>query len=133
MNKSEFKSPLAFAKGLGSSQSGTGHFIHQRISAVLLLPLLLWFVVTSLHFLAVPLNQGFKLIAHPFNTIALLLTIIVSLYHGMLGMKVIIEDYVHKEGVKTCILLLLYGLTYFTMALGIISSIAIHIKYFINQ
>ena len=94
MNKHHLNSNLAKAKGLGSTHEGTDHFIHQRLTAVALIPLVLWFCFA----IAMLPNMDYESLIHwvknPINSVLLMVTISVSFYHLQLGLQVIIEDYI---------------------------------------
>lgn len=95
--------------GLGSAREGTGHWWSQRVSAIALAPLGVWFVFsaaalvgrTGADYLSV-----IDWIAVPVNAVLLMLLIATVLYHSHLGVQVVIEDYVHESGVKLAALLL---------------------------
>lgn len=97
--------PLGRAKGLGSSQHGTGHWVAQRLSAVALFflgPWLVWALVQiGGH---TPLEMRTWLQA-PLPLLGMILTTLVSLYHGYLGIQVVIEDYVAKSLWKNSLLI----------------------------
>src|SRR4051812_44261898 len=90
----DLRSPLGKVKGLGSAKSGTNHWIMQRLTAIALIPLVVWFVVLVIK-ASVNAEQLLDYMHSPLNAVAMILFIGVSLYHGASGMRVIIEDYVH--------------------------------------
>ena len=94
------RSPLGRARGLGSSRSGSDHYWAQRITAVALIPLSLWLVTSLITITASDLSSVKMWVSNPINTSLLLLTLISGLWHGQLGMQVVIEDYVHAPVVK---------------------------------
>ncbi len=102
------RTPLGRVLGLGSAKDGTGHWWAQRVSSVALGPLMLWLVYSLVQmaraggadYLAVV-----DWVSAPFNTVALLLLIPTLLYHSHLGVQVVIEDYIHADGVKVVALL----------------------------
>ena len=102
---SELRTPLSKVKGLGSAKDGTGHFWHQRLTALLLIPLVLW-VGFSLAALPVDHTTLVGWIQQPWVTVALVLLVIVVFYHAQLGLQVIIEDYVSSHAKRTMTLLL---------------------------
>lgn len=100
-----YRSPLSRARGLGSAKDGTHHFTVQRISAIALIPLTLWFVF-SLAKLPIASYDAVRWWVHaPSVAVALMLFIGCALYHSMLGVQVIVEDYVASEGRKLLTLL----------------------------
>jgi len=102
---SDFRTPLAKVKGLGSAKEGTTHFWRQRLTALLLIPLVLW-VGFSLAALPVDHATLVSWIQQPWVSVALVLLMIVTFYHAQLGLQVVIEDYVSSHARRTMILLL---------------------------
>ena len=101
----DFRSPLSRVKGLGSAKDGTSHFWRQRLTSLLMIPLVLW-IGFSLAALPVDHATLAGWIQQTWVTIALILLIIVTFYHAQLGLQVIIEDYVSSHSRRTVILLL---------------------------
>lgn len=120
------RTPLAKVKHLGSARSGTHHFVHQRVSAVFMILLLSWFIITALNFILVPLKDIPQIIASPVNIVASILFIGMFLYHGSLGMRVIIEDYVHCKAIQNLMLMGLYFLSIITFIAGVVAVFIIH-------
>lgn len=89
------ESPLGRALGHGSAKAGADHWIAQRLTAIGLVPLGLWFAfsMTSLQHGRYELVAAW--VAEPLNAIGLILLVVTLVYHSMLGLQVIIEDYVH--------------------------------------
>lgn len=112
---SDMRTPLAKVRGRGSAHEGTGHFWKQRVSAVALIPLSLFFVGLIVALNGASYAETRAALASPFVGLPLGLTLFAVLYHMRLGMQVIIEDYVHGEGAKLALLVLN---TFFTIALG---------------
>lgn len=95
-----YQTPLGRARGLGSARQGSHHWWRQRVSAVALFPLTLWFAVSVA--LAPGIDHAAMVgwISAPWNTILLLSFVLLSLFHAMLGLQVVIEDYVHSDWAK---------------------------------
>ncbi len=105
------RSPLGRVLGLGSAKDGTGHWWAQRVSAVALVPLTLWFIFALLALPALDFDTLRAWLAVPLSAVLLLLLVPVLGYHAYLGLTVVIEDYVHAPGLKLGALLLLrFGL-----------------------
>jgi succinate dehydrogenase / fumarate reductase membrane anchor subunit len=100
------RSPLGRARGLGSAKDGTHHFWVQRVSAVALIPLTLWFVFSLASLPGASYEQVQWWVGYPAVAVTLVLFIAAALYHSMLGVQVVIEDYVGSEGMKITALLL---------------------------
>jgi succinate dehydrogenase / fumarate reductase membrane anchor subunit len=100
------RSPLGRARGLGSAKDGTHHFWVQRVSAVALIPLALWLVFSLASLPGAAYAQVHWWVGYPAVAVTLVLFIAAALYHSMLGVQVVIEDYVGHEGMKITALLL---------------------------
>ncbi len=87
------RDPLAAVRGLGSAKSGTGHWLSQRITAVALLPLSLWFLVAAFGLGEYADARSF--LAQPLNAVLSAALVACLFYHAQLGLQVVIEDYVH--------------------------------------
>ena len=100
------RSPLARARGYGSANEGVHTFLAERISAVALVPLTLWFVFSVARLPMGSYNAVEHWVASPSVAVMLVLFIASLFYHSSLGVKVVIEDYVAAEGQKLAALLL---------------------------
>lgn len=101
------RSPLGSALGLGSAGSGTGHWWGQRLSAVALAPLTLWFAVSLLGLPGLDYYSVSAWAAAPLHAILLALLVIALVYHSALGTQVVAEDYIHTPGFRIVVLALL--------------------------
>jgi len=101
----ETQTPLARVEGLGAAHSGTSHFWRQRVSAVALIPLSAWFLYAALALVGADRETAVAFLHQPVNAIAMALFVIATLHHSVLGLQVVIEDYVHTEGWKIALLL----------------------------
>ncbi|HKJ94309.1 MAG TPA: succinate dehydrogenase, hydrophobic membrane anchor protein [Gammaproteobacteria bacterium] len=93
-----FRSPIKEARGLGAAHHGVGHWWAQRVTAIALVPLLLWFVVGVAAHSSADYAQAVAWIGSPVNAVLMILSVAVAFYHGSLGVQVILEDYVDSEG-----------------------------------
>ncbi len=94
---SDLQTPLKRVSGLGSARSGTHHFIIQRVTAVALVPLVLWAIWLALALLHADYSQARALVHEPANALLLIAFVIASFWHAQLGVQVVIEDYVHTR------------------------------------
>ena len=94
------RSHLGNVRGLGSAKNGTGHFWMQRVTAIALLPLTLWFVAALASEGAISYAEAMAWVQSPVTAVLLLALIAATFHHLQLGMQVVIEDYVHAEGAK---------------------------------
>lgn len=94
------RSPLGRVLGLGAAKEGVSHWWDQRITAVALVPLLIWFVA-SIAFMAGADHAQIKAwIGNPFTAVLLIAMLVALFYHMKLGIQVVIEDYVHHKATK---------------------------------
>jgi len=101
------RSPLGRVLGTGSARDGTGHWWAQRVSAVALVPLTLWFLVSLLRLPGLDYVSVHTWLALPSSGLLTLLLVGVLAYHAQLGTQVIVEDYVHSPLPKLAVSLLL--------------------------
>lgn len=113
---------LSKVRGLGSAKSGTSHWWAQRVTAIGLVPLAVWFVASLMALVGADHATTIMWIKNPFVTVLLGLFIVSGFYHLKLGGQVIIEDYVHGEGLKMLSLLLL---KFATLAVGLTAFVAL--------
>jgi succinate dehydrogenase membrane anchor subunit len=95
-----FRTPLAKARGLGSAKAGFHHWWLQRVTAVALIPLTVWFGFGIAVLPGAGYSDVVAWIGAPLNTVLLISLIIATCYHAALGLQVVVEDYVHTEWVK---------------------------------
>ena len=100
------RSPLGRAIGLGSAKEGVEHWWRQRISAIALVPLSLWFVIVVVRLAGADLDSFAAWIGHPVPAVAMILLLAATFYHTDLGLRVVIEDYVQGEGAKLALVIL---------------------------
>lgn len=100
------ETPLHKVQGMGSAHSGTGHFWRQRVTAVALIPLGLWFLFSVLGLAGATEVAAIQYFTHIWNAILMAAFIVIMLYHLNLGLRVVIDDYVHTPGMKITLLLL---------------------------
>lgn len=91
------RSPLGRAIGLGSAKEGVEHWLLQRITALALIPLTLWFVIALIRLIGADFDTVQDWVGRPLPAICLVLLLIATFYHASLGLQVVIEDYVHAE------------------------------------
>jgi succinate dehydrogenase membrane anchor subunit len=114
--------PLKRVRGLGSARSGTEAFWRQRVTAVANVPLVIFLILAIVSHIGADYGtmQGF--IAQPLVALAFLALIISAAIHMRIGLKEIVEDYVHGEGSKVLAILLA---TFFAAGVGLASVVAI--------
>lgn len=119
------QTPLGKVLGLGSAGEGTGHFISQRLSAVGLLLLGSWFTWRLFTFESFAFLEAVRFIGDPLNGLLLVLLSLTLAYHSWLGIRVIVEDYVHAPLLKICLLIASRFAHVFLAAAAVYSILAI--------
>jgi len=115
-------SGLKRVRGLGSAKSGTRHWWLQRVTAASNLLLLIWFVTSLLLLPGRDHSSMIAWISQPLVAVPLLLLIFSTFWHARLGVQVMIEDYVHAEGLK---LLAFIALNFFILGAGAIAAFSV--------
>jgi succinate dehydrogenase / fumarate reductase membrane anchor subunit len=100
------RTPEARVRGLGSAHHGLAHWWAQRITAVALVPLLLWFVAHICVTAGADYQTARASLHAPINAILTILLVLAGLHHGQLGLQVVIEDYVHTGWTKISLIVL---------------------------
>jgi succinate dehydrogenase / fumarate reductase, membrane anchor subunit len=98
--KRELRTPFARAVGLGSAKEGVEHWWAQRVSAVALVLLGLWFVASLVALAGADRTRVVAWLHEPLAAILLILTLAAVFYHSALGLQVVLEDYVASEGAR---------------------------------
>jgi len=105
--RKSLRSDIAKARGLGSAKEGVQHWWAQRLTALALIPLGLWFVASVVRLAGADHATITQWLSSPFTLGALALTIFAAFYHAVLGLQVVIEDYVHGHAAKLTLIILI--------------------------
>jgi len=109
--------PIGKVRGLGSARNGTHHWWMQKIAAVALIPLTIWFVASVVQMTTADYFTVIAWLSSPISAILMLMYVVVGVYHLRLGLQAIVEDYIHSEGMKTGIQFsILFGCTIIAVA-----------------
>lgn len=122
------RSPLKSVRGLGSAKDGVQHWWVQRVTAVAMIPLLLVMLVYVLKLATGDHAAVVAAFRNPIFAIIALLAILAVFWHLKLGVQVVIEDYVHGEGLKMASLL---GVTFAVFIVGGIAALSV-LKLFLG-
>ena len=112
--------PIAKARGLGSAKEGVHHWYAQRASAVLMIVLVGWLIYAIFSLSGADHSAAQAFVGHPVNAAFGILLIVTLFYHAVLGLQVVIEDYVHHPVLEAVFYFLSRAGAFFGMALGII-------------
>jgi len=116
------RTPISRVRGLGSAKGGTHHWWMQRLTAIALVPLSIWFVISMICLASADHAAVSAWMATPLTAVLMLLLVVATFYHMQLGLQVVIEDYIHGEGTK---MVCLIGLKLGSFALGVAASFAV--------
>jgi succinate dehydrogenase / fumarate reductase, membrane anchor subunit len=97
---SRMRTPLSRTIGLGSAKEGVDHWWAERITAIALVPLTLWFVIAVIELAGADRAAFVEWVRHPVPAVLLVLLLIATFYHNALGLQVVIEDYVGNEALR---------------------------------
>ena len=117
----EFKF-LKKVKKMQSKSHGVAHWKLQRISAIAMIPLVIWFVSSLTFSLINSYDQSVAWLQNPLNATGLVLLFGTLYFHAASGLQVVIEDYVHNEGLKIMSLILIKLLS---ILLGVLSILCV--------
>jgi succinate dehydrogenase / fumarate reductase, membrane anchor subunit len=116
------RSQLGRARGMGAAKSGVQHWRAERVTAIALIPLTLWFIYAVIHLAGQPQHDVVHFVAHPVNTVLLLALVAMTFHHMQLGLQVVIEDYVGGKTAQSAALLLNKAVA---LVLGLLCAVSI--------
>jgi succinate dehydrogenase / fumarate reductase membrane anchor subunit len=116
------RTPLAQVRGDGSAKAGAHHWWGQRLSAIALAPLFLWFVASLISVATADYAAAVAWLRSPWNSGLLTLLIGAMFYHAQLGMQVVFEDYISKHWLQFTSIILV---RFLAMLLAVVSIIAV--------
>lgn len=119
------RSPLGRARGLGSARAGSHHWWAQRLTALALVPLSLWFIFSVIHLSGASHQVVIDWLSSPLTLSLMLALILATFHHLQLGLQVVIEDYVKGEWRKTGIVLAVKAISMFLALTCIVSALKI--------
>jgi len=120
--KDSYDTPLKKAKGLGSAHEGTHHWMMQKVTAIIITPLIVWLIWSIIGLQGASYDEFRFWLAQPANAVLMIMLIVSVLYHSMLGLQVVTEDYISSEWFK---LMKLIGQKIFIMTLGVLCIFSI--------
>ncbi|MBX2837747.1 MAG: succinate dehydrogenase, hydrophobic membrane anchor protein [Gammaproteobacteria bacterium] len=119
------RSPLSQVKGLGSAKEGTDHFWLQRLTALALIPLLLWLCFSVAALPSMSQEEVRLWMAKPTSAVLLVLFLIAAFYHAKLGLQMVIEDYVGNHATRTAAIILVTFACILLAVIGIFSVLRV--------
>ncbi len=122
---SGFETPVARARGLGSAKRGYRHWWAQRVTAVALVPLVLWLGFGLALHGAADFETARAWVSGPVTAVLWIVALVVAFYHAALGLQVVIEDYVGGDGMKVAAILLAQAFCVLLAVGGIVAVLRI--------
>jgi succinate dehydrogenase / fumarate reductase membrane anchor subunit len=122
MADNTMKTHLARVRGLGSAKEGSHHWWMQRLTAIALIPLTVWFAISIIGIVGADHAAVVNWFSSPVISIFMILFVSTMVYHSTLGVQVVIEDYIHKERWKFGLLI---ALKFFGITLGVVAVFSI--------
>jgi len=119
------RSPLSKAVGLGSAKHGFSHWWWQRVTAIALIPLCLWFIYSVVCLAIGDYSTAVSWLSSPINATIMLLFVLTAIYHAQTGLQVVIEDYVHSKWLNLTSLLVIKFASAAMAVLAIISVLKV--------
>ena len=105
----EFRTSAKAVRGLGAAREGAAHWWAQRMTALALVPLSVWFAVSVIRLAGAEHGAFAEWLASPFNAVAMLLFTVAGFHHAALGLQVVLEDYVSHEGRRVAAIVAVKG------------------------
>jgi succinate dehydrogenase / fumarate reductase membrane anchor subunit len=118
---SSLETPLHKVEGLGSAHSGVQQFWRLRVSGAALALLSLWFGYVALGLFGANLPTILSFFQQPLNAVLMAAFMLTSCYHMALGLREVVEDYVHTNGMKIFLLLLIRAFALAVAATAIVA------------
>jgi succinate dehydrogenase / fumarate reductase, membrane anchor subunit len=125
--KGSLRSDLGRVRGLGSAKEGVHHWWWQRISAIALIPLSLWFVAEVVFLTDVDRATAIQWLGSPVTLGLMSLFLVALVYHAVLGLQVVVEDYIHAKPAKLILLLFIQFAGFALATAGIVAMLLITI------
>jgi len=120
-----YRTPLSRARGLGAAKEGAGNWISERVTSIALVPLTVWVAYAVLRLAAGDYTTAVHWVGDPLNATLLVLTFAIAFAHMQAGMRVVVEDYIHKTLNKSALLLLNLFVCGLAGALAIVSILKV--------
>ena len=121
-NKHRIETPLATAKGLGSSHHGTMHKLTHNVTTLTNIPLVAWVICTVFHLRDASYTEFVAWMSHPVSIVAAILFVLSTLKHFALELQVVYEDYIACKCLR---MIKVIGMKLFFIALGTAAIVSV--------
>lgn len=125
MAMTRMQSPMGRVLGLGSAKEGVEHWWRQRTTALALVPLTIWFVIWVIAMAGADRAAMVAWMHNPISAVLMIVLIVATFYHAALGLQVVIEDYVHSEGLRLATLLVMRALCILFVVRGVLAVLTL--------
>jgi succinate dehydrogenase / fumarate reductase, membrane anchor subunit len=125
MAMTRMQSPVGRVLGLGSAKEGVEHWWRQRTTALALVPLTIWFVIWVIAMLGADRAAMVAWMHNPISAVLMIVLIVATFYHAALGLQVVIEDYVHAEGLRLAALIVMRALCVLFVVRGVLAVLTL--------
>ncbi len=115
------RSELGQARGLGSARRGSHAWMAERLTAIALVPLTLWFIASVIRLEGATRADMIAWLHAPVPLVLMLCLIVATFWHMELGLRVVVEDYVHHNAIRIPMLLVQRGLCIVAAVLCIVA------------
>ena len=123
---SVMRSQLGRVRGAGAARSGVEHWQVERLTALALIPLTLWFLISVISMLGADQPVISQWIAHPLNAALLIALVVLTFHHAQLGMQVVYEDYIHG-GRRTASIIATKAAAMLLALIGVLSVLKLYL------
>lgn len=125
MTRKPLRSAFDRTQDLGSAREGIGHWWVQRVTALALIPLTLWFAASLIASARGDYSALILWLRSPFTSVSMVLLLIALFYHMALGLRVVVEDYVHSDRIKMPAVVFINFMSFGLAAAGIVTTLRI--------
>lgn len=125
MARQQTRSSFDRTQGLGSAREGVGHWWMQRVTALALIPLTLWFAASLIAHARDDYITFIVWLRAPFTSVLMVLLLIALFYHMALGLQVVVEDYVHADRIKIPMMAVIHLASFVLAVAGIVTTLRI--------
>jgi succinate dehydrogenase / fumarate reductase membrane anchor subunit len=125
MARKQTRTSFDRTQGLGSAREGVGHWWMQRVTALALIPLTLWFAASLIAHIRGDYSVLILWLRSPFTSVAMVLLLTALFYHMALGLQVVVEDYVHSDRIKIPAVAVIHLASFALAAAGIVTTLRI--------
>jgi len=119
------RTPLSRVRGLGTAREGVHHWMAQRLTAVALVPLTIWFLWAVLRTMSTGYADARSFIAQPWNAVFMGTFLLCAFHHAHLGVQVVIEDYIHTRWLEVSLLVIVKFTCFLAAAAGLLAIVRI--------